>query len=131
MKEKARLEERLLELSKDDKVKQALEIKAKIDEIEKEIEKEAQEENNLRIEKLGFSKETVDALRKIGIKTFGSLKNKTISWLSDMGLPKTHIDEVRNRLGAMGITVKYNETCGYPSSEECREQLLRNAAVAV
>ena len=127
MKEKQRLEFQLSELLEDPKVRQALDIKAKID----KIEREAKDEENQRIEKLGFTKECVDALRKIGVKTYGSLRSKTITWFSDMGLPKAYIDEVRNRLAAMGIVVRYNEACNYPSSEECREQLLKNAAVAV
>lgn len=127
MEEKQRLEQELLELSKDEKVSQALEIKDKLD----KIEREAREENETRVEKLGFTKETVDALRKIGVKTYGSLKRITISWMTDMGLPKTHIDEVRNRMASMGIDVKYKESSRYPNSEESREMLPKKAAVAV
>ena len=127
MEEKQRLEQELLELSKDEKVSQALKIKAKLD----KIEREARDEENTRIEKLGFTKETVDALRKISIKTYGSLKRRTISWMADMGLPKAQIDEVRNRLAGMGIIVQYNEPSKYPNSEESREILLKKAAVAV
>ncbi len=131
MEEKRRLEEELKELLKDDpKVSKALEIKSKIDKIEQKEKQEAKDQEETRIEKLGFTESTIRALRKHKLTTLGKLKNTTITHMTDVGLEKSAINEVRRILGNLGFVMKYVDKPDYPSSEECREAEQRKTLLA-
>ncbi|MBO7561228.1 hypothetical protein J6T21_04375 [Candidatus Saccharibacteria bacterium] len=126
-KRKKKLENELNVLAADAKVSRALEIIESLNQIK-------QDEENLsktRIEKLGFSLKAIEALKKHNLSTLGYLKKVTISHLTDIGLEKSVIEEVRKVLRNMGEEVKYTDRPNYPNSQETYDIMKAKAAAAV
>ena len=124
--ERKELLKELEELSKDPKVSKALELKAKLD----KIEKAEKEQDNVRIEKLGFTENTTRLLQSKRLTTFGKLKNITVQRMKDYGVEKAAIDEVCKVLKNLGVEIKNSDKPNYKSTEECRDELLARLKLA-
>lgn len=126
-KRKKKLENELNVLAADAKVSRAIEIIESLNQIK-------QDEENLsktRIEKLGFSLKAIKALKEHNLSTLGYLKKVTISHLTDIGLEKSVIEEVRKVLRNMGEEVKYTDGPNYPNSQETYDIMKAKAAAVV
>ncbi|KKS37440.1 MAG: DNA-directed RNA polymerase subunit alpha [Candidatus Sungbacteria bacterium RIFCSPLOWO2_12_FULL_41_11] len=90
----------------EEKGKEAPELRA-VEVLEGPGETYEEESSKKKIEDLGFSNRTMNALNKAGIKNIGSLVKKTEKKLKEIeGLGDKGIREIKKELGNLGVTLK-------------------------